>query len=274
MNIHGLIIDPQTDFCDPATGTLYVTGAEKDVQRLVGMIDRIGDRVNALHVTLDTHHPLHIAHPLWWKNAEGNHPQPFTIITASDVENGHWTTTDPAALERSKQYVEMLEQNARYPLCIWPYHCLIGTPGHTVARELAVSLAAWEEKRLTPVDYVVKGQNIWTEHYSAIAADVPDATDPSTAPNRKVIETLRDADLVFVAGEAGSHCVANTVRDLAAFWKTEAGDDRTLQKVVLLTDTFSPVPGFKSLQDDFLQEMIARGVRTATAEQFADEITG
>ena len=63
-------------------------------------------------------------------------------------------------------------------------------------------------------------------------------------------------------------------RDLAAFWKAESGDDRALQKLTLLVDAFSPVPGFESFQDQFLQEMVARGVRTATTGQFAKEIMG
>jgi nicotinamidase-related amidase len=274
MNIQGLIIDPQRDFCDPTTGTLYVSGADGDMHRLAQMLNRIGGQVDALHVTLDMHHPLHIAHPLWWQDTNQKHPQPFSIITLADVEGGHWTTTDPTALERSKTYVATLARNERYPLCIWPYHCLIGTPGQAVQAELANALAAWEEKRLAPVDYVVKGQNIWTEHYSAIAADVPDETDPGTAPNHRLIAALRQADTIFVAGEAGSHCVANTVRDLAAFWKADTGNDQILQKVVLLTDALSPVPGFESYQEQFLQEMTARGVRCATTGEFADEIAG
>ncbi|MDX1932021.1 MAG: hypothetical protein SFU56_05395 [Capsulimonadales bacterium] len=271
MNIQGLIIDPQRDFCDPVAGTLYVPGAEKDMDRLAAMLRTIGARIDGMHVTLDTHHPLHIAHPLWWEDARGNRPSPFTIITADDVAEGHWRAVDPAERTRSEAYVAALARNGRYPLCIWPYHCLIGTTGHAVFPPLADALAAWEEKRMRPVDYVLKGRNLRTEHYSALAADVPDPDDPTTAPNRALIDSLRNADIVFVAGEAGSHCVANTVRDLAGFLKQETGDDRTLSKLVLLTDTISPVGGFETLQETFIDEMTGRGMRTMTADAFARE---
>lgn len=38
QKIHLLIIDPQNDFCSP-DGSLYVHGAEQDMQRLADFID-------------------------------------------------------------------------------------------------------------------------------------------------------------------------------------------------------------------------------------------
>lgn len=264
MRIQGLIIDPQEDFCNPQTGSLYVTGAEKDMARLAALVRRIGPQVEALHVTLDSHHTLDIAHPIWWEDASGNHPAPFTIIPLEDVDSGRWRATDPAARERSREYVQHLHTNGRYPLCVWPYHCLIGTPGHAVVPELHTSLREWEFTALRPVDFVIKGNNIWTEHYSAVKADVPDPADPSTQTNTALIASLKEADLIFVAGEAGSHCVANTVRDVADAF----GDERAVEKIVLLTDAFSPVPGFEAFQEQFLAEMLPRGLKTATTDTF------
>ena len=63
-------------------------------------------------------------------------------------------------------------------------------------------------------------------------------------------------DLVAIAGEAGSHCLANTVRDVA----NNFGDDAYVRRLVLLEDATSPVPGFESLQDDFVREMRGRGM--------------
>ena len=276
MMTHALIIDPQEDFCNPNTGTLYVPGADADMARLAAMLTRvsIAAKIDALHVTLDSHHTLHIAHPIWWRDAEYNRPspmeawwkedeeflpKPFTVITAEAVKAGDWQTADPAAAERSLAYVEALERHGRYPLCIWPYHCLIGTPGHAVAPVLADALAEWEKARMAPVDYIYKGANVWTENYSAIQADVPDPDDPATQPNRPLLAALDAADRVVIAGEAGSHCVASTVRDIAAHL-----GDGFLRKSVLLTDATAPVGGFENLQADFLCDMTARGLQTAT----------
>ena len=262
MQVELLIIDPQVDFCDPA-GALYVAGADADMARLARMVRRLAPKLGDIHVTLDSHHFVDIAHPIFWKDANGAHPAPFTIISAQDVETGRWTATQPGANRRVQAYVEALDQHGRYPLCIWPPHCLIGSTGHAVVPELFAALTEWEQ-RFALVDYVTKGSNIWTEHYSAIQADVPDPADPSTQINTALIGTLMQADLVAVAGEAGSHCLANTVRDLA----NNFGDDRLVSKIVLLQDATSPVTGFDTLQNDFLREMTGRGMKLSTTTDF------
>ncbi len=262
MQVELLIIDPQTDFCDPA-GALFVAGADADMARLAGMVRRLAPKLGDIHVTLDSHHFVDIAHPIFWKDNLGKHPAPFTIISTSDVEAGRWIPTQPGASKRALAYVQALEKHGRYPLCIWPPHCLIGSRGHAVVPELFAALQQWEQ-RFALVDYVTKGSNIWTEHYSAIQADVPDPADPSTQINTALIQTLMKADRVAVAGEAGSHCLANTVRDIA----NNFGDDRLVSKIVLLQDATSPVTGFDAFQTNFVAEMTARGMQLSTTQDF------
>lgn len=262
MQVELLIIDPQMDFCDPA-GALFVAGADADMDRLARMVRRLSPKLADIHVTLDSHHFVDIAHPIFWKDGAGKHPAPFTIISVGDVETGRWTPTQPGASKRVLAYVQALASHGRYPLCIWPPHCLIGSQGHAVVPELFAALQEWEQ-RFAIVDYVTKGSNIWTEHYSAIQADVPDPADPSTQINTALIQTLMKADIVAVAGEAGSHCLANTVRDLA----NNFGDDSLVSKLVLLRDATSPVTGFGALQDSFVAEMTARGMQLSTTRDF------
>ena len=40
--------------------------------------------------TLDTHRAMQIFHPVWLVNGRGEHPEPFTLVTAEDVERGGW----------------------------------------------------------------------------------------------------------------------------------------------------------------------------------------
>jgi len=131
------------------------------------------------------------------------------------VRNGDWIPTIPTLAKRMTDYVEALESNGRYPLCIWPPHCLIGSWGHGVVTQLYTTLLEWEKTPPAMVNYVNKGSNPYTEHYSAIKADVPDADDASTQVNTQLVARLMEADIVVIAGEASSHCVANTVRDIA-----------------------------------------------------------
>lgn len=278
QRIHLLAIDPQNDFCDiPQDGQPYnplvpgerispalpVPGAHADMLRLSAFIDRIGDKLYDIHVTMDSHNPLDIAHPTWWRNDKGDAPAPFTLITAADVRGGVWRARNPMAQAHSLKYVEALEANARYVLVIWPEHCLIGQWGHNVHASVANSLNNWARNRMEVVDYVTKGSNALTEHYSAVQAEVPDASDPTTMLNSRLIKTLAEADLILIAGEALSHCVASTVRDIANNFGEE-----NIKKLVLLTDCTSSVGGFEQLGTQFIADLIARGMKTALSTEF------
>ena len=261
-----LIIDPQVDFCDKK-GALYVEGAEFDMERLAAMIDRIGKKISKIDVTLDCHHKIDVAHPGMWRNSEGKSPDPFTIIESKDIKNGIWLPIYPSEIKRFIQYTESLEASGRYPLCIWPPHCLIGTEGNNVLPILAQSLDKWIDMRERNINYVSKGSNIFTEHYSAIKAEVPDPSDPTTQIDSRdagLINSLMQADIVAIAGEAGSHCLANTVRDIANGFN----DDSYIKKLVLLEDATSPVTGFETFQTDFITEMTARGMQISNTVDF------
>lgn len=256
-------IDPQTSFCDPNIGELYVKGAEKDMYRLAQMVRRLKNKIDDIHVTLDSHHFVDVAHPIFWRNSSGKHPNPFTIISSSDVKNGVWSPMNISWKKRMVEYVEALEAGGKYPLCIWPPHALIGSTGHAVFPELFAALKEWEED-FAMVNYVTKGSNIFTEHYSIFRAEVVAPDDVTTQVNTALVKALMEADIVLVAGEAGSHCVRNSVLDLADLFN----DDSCISKLVLLIDAVSPVPGFEKMQEDFISNMVARGMKTSTTTAF------
>lgn len=262
-NIQLLVIDPQNDFCDPQ-GSLSVPGADADIDRLAVMVRRLKDRLTDVHVTLDSHRRVDISHPLWFRDGSGKHPAPFTSIRAADLHQGRWSTTHPGAWDRTVAYLEALEAGGRYPHVVWPEHCLIGTEGHAVHPILMDSLSEWED-RFALVDFVTKGSNPWTEHFSAVQAEVPDPEDPGTQVNTTLVRTLEEADVVLLAGEASSHCLANTVRDIAAHF----ADPSWIRKLVLLEDATSPVPGFESYAADFVRDMTALGMSVTTTTRFA-----
>ena len=263
MRLEFLIIDPQNDFSDAPGAALPAPGASADAERLAQALNRLGDRIAEIHVTLDTHQLVDIAHPIFWRDADAQQPAPFTQITVADVENGIWRPFRTEHRQRALDYVRALRDNGRYTLTIWPPHCLVGTWGHGVMPVVAEALRHWEETGFTRVDYVTKGHSPWTEHYSAVQADVPDPADPCTQLNTHLIRTLEQADLVALSGQALSHCVANTVRDIADCFGQES-----IRKLVLIEDTSSPVPGFEELARQFLRDMKQRGMKSAKAAEF------
>jgi nicotinamidase/pyrazinamidase len=261
MKIELLVIDPQVDFCDPG-GSLFVPGADQDMTRLAEFISKYKDKFDDAHVTLDSHHLVDIAHPIFWLDSTGKNPAPFTIISVDDVENGVYRTVNPQMQERATDYVHKLASNGRYPLCIWPPHCLIGSDGAKVFPKLFEALIKWEED-FAMVDYVTKGSNFWTEHYSAVQADVPDPDDPDTQLNMRLIQTLQNAEIILLAGEARSHCLANTVTDIADNFGEE-----NIKKMVLLEDACSDVPGFEQQGEDFVKNMKVRGMQISTTKDY------
>ena len=277
--VHLLMIDPQNDFCNRGNpkllaalksagipqnewpnevnpGALFVPGADEDMARLAAFITKNEKRIDEIHCTLDSHQTIHIAHPIFWRNSKGEHPTPFTVITDDDIKKGLWTTTNPRWQVRGQEYVDALEKNKRYILVIWPPHCLIGSWGAGVVSAVHNALMDWETNQFNRVNFVAKGSNLFTEHYSGVQADVPDNKDPSTKLNANLIDALTEADEIVITGEALSHCVANTVRDVAK----EFGVDN-IKKFTLLQDTTSNVPGFEKLGRDFVLEMAGKGMK-------------
>jgi nicotinamidase-related amidase len=272
-SIQLLIIDPQNDFCDvpaawrpvdPLSGAvvapaLPVAGAHADMQRTAAFIRDAGSRLDEITITLDSHHHVDIAHPTFWKRDASAVP-PFTTITAAQVRAGEFQPRDPAALPRTLAYLDELESRGRYTLMVWPVHCEIGTWGHGVHADVRAAYNQWEEANLRGVRKVTKGENPWTEHYSAIQAEVPDADDPHTGLNTAFLAQLDQAETLFIAGEASSHCVRATTEHIVA--NLPGGRPG---RIVLLTDCMSPVGGFEAQHAAFLEEMRARGVRLMTS---------
>ena len=274
--IHLLVIDPQNDFCDvpaayrpidPLTGAaiapaLPVAGAHADMQRVAALIREGGAGLSDITVTLDSHHRVDIAHPTFWRRADGSPVTPFTTITAAQVRAGEFAPRDDAALPRALAYLDELEARQRYTLMVWPVHCEIGSWGHAVHADVRAAYNAWEESRVRGVRKVTKGENPWTEHYSAIQAEVPDAADEHTQMNAALLADLDRADLLLIAGEASSHCVRATTEHLVEH--LPGGDPG---RIVLLTDCMSPVGGFEEQQAGFLAQMRALGARLMTSAE-------
>ena len=251
MSQHLLIIDPQNDFCDIPGAALPVTGADADMRKLAALLREQGAQIDAITVTLDSHQRLDIAHPGFWQTRQGEAVTPFTQITAAQIRAGDFVPREASARPRALAYAEALEAQGRYTLMIWPVHCEIGTWGHNVHAELHAALVEWQLAHQRNVSYVIKGTNPWTEHYSALQAEVPD-DDPGTQLNRSLIEQLKAYDHVLVAGEASSHCVKATVEHLVAHLKPA--------QLTLLRDCMSPVGGFEAQAEAFLADMKKQGV--------------
>ena len=263
---HLLLIDMQVDFCHPA-GSLYVPGALDDLRRTIEFIYRNAAHISQISCSLDSHLPGPTFSPNWWADADGNHPAPFTIVSAADVQSGRWQPR--FAAEWSRAYVTRLEQEAKKLLTIWPYHVLIGSPGHVLDPELWSAVVWHALARRTQPRWLVKGSEPRTEHYSIVQPEVPLPGMADGGRNQAFLDELATADLIVLAGEALSHCVLETMEDLV-----EAFGDRPslLHRLLLLRDCTSPVVhpqiDFCAIAEGRLAEFAQMGVRMAVSTQF------
>lgn len=93
---------------------------------------------------------------------------------------------------------------------------------------------------------------------------MPYPKDPSTQMNTDFVQMMaNDADEIIFTGEALSHCTAESFDQIAE----ELGDE-FVKKCVLLTDGTSPVTGFESYGEAFLNKFIPRGLRTTTCADY------
>jgi nicotinamidase-related amidase len=252
-----LIIDPQNDF-HPG-GSLAIQSAGEDARRIASFIRTRTHDIDRIVITLDSHQRTHIAHAIFWVDADGYHPPPFTIISKDDVKTMKWRPKNPDNQQAADYYAQKLEEGGRFQICIWPEHCIIGSPGHNVHPEIQEAVSNWAETHMKEVLFVWKGQNCLTEMYSALRADVPIVDDPRTHLNVNLIRTLRQSKRLFVCGQALSHCVNFTVRDLVEHYD-EAEHDSRLGTITILRDGTSPVPGFEADGECFLRDMVDKGV--------------
>ena len=254
-----LLVDPQVDFIHP-DGALSVPGAVEDTRRTVAWIYRHAAEITTISASLDSHLPTQIFFATWWRDPSGQHPAPFTAISAADVEAGRWQPIYEPTW--SREYVRALETSAKKLLMIWPYHTLIGTPGHAITPALYEAIAYHSAARRAQPRFVPKGSLPKTEHYSLLEPEVKVPDHPEGGLNTAFLATLASYDLVYVAGQAKSHCVLETLASV-----TRAHQDRPdeIAKWRVLTDCMSSVAhpeiDFDVLAESTLADYAARGLR-------------
>ena len=286
-----LIIDPQIDFHPQGgemgtpmyhpPGSLAVQGANEDSERITALITNYIDKWDQIIVSMDTHNPNHIAHGAFWEDENGVSPPPFTLITTEDIVSGKWLPRNKTLREHCIFYTTKLAENGRFQLIIWPEHCIQGSIGHAVVPNIEAALREWCKKTGKNVDFILKGQNNLTEMYSVIAADVPMVDDPATQKNDDLLNAILNTNYgfspnsstmnnVYICGQALSHCVAFTTRDIVKEIITNTNyGEKLLPNLRLLTDCSSPVGGFETQAKQFIDEVKGQGVQCIPSDKVA-----
>ena len=260
-----LAVDIQNTFCIPGF-ELFVagrsgTGAVDDNRRLCDFLYRNLGEITQIFPSLDTHRAMQVFHAIWLVDDEGNHPAPYTLVSAPEVASGRWRANpavadalgiDPGyAARHLVHYTRRLAEGGKYDLTIWPYHAMLGGIGHALVSAVEEAIFFHGLARFSNPEFQVKGGNPLTEHYSLLGPEVTEGPDGDQlgGKNTELIEKLLTFDAVVVAGQAKSHCLAWTIDDLLG---DEDVRERLAERTYLLEDCTSPVvvPGVVDYTDE------------------------
>jgi nicotinamidase-related amidase len=249
-----LAVDVQNTFCIPGF-ELFVagrsgTGAVEDNRRLCEFVYRNLGEITQILPSLDTHQAMQVFHAIWLVDEHGDHPAPFTIVSAEDVAAGRWRV-NPAvagalgldgdyAARHLAYYTQRLAAGGKYDLTIWPYHAMLGGIGHALVSAVEEAVFFHGIARYSPPEFQIKGDNALTEHYSMLGPEVAEGPDGDRlgAKNTALVEKLLTFDAVVVAGQAKSHCLTWTIDGLLEHDEVR---ERLAHRTYLLEDCTSPV---------------------------------
>lgn len=266
-------IDFQNDFVVPDKsqvpdgepyGSLSVPGAKEDLEHFTRFIYNNCDKITRVFLSIDTHFVYQIFHGAMWKDENGDSVAPYTMITPDDLSSGKYRFVGGNPVI-AKQCVETLAKAGKGGVYIWPYHCLTGTFGWCPETQLMQMVHFHSAARKTvgkerPVP-TFKGTDIYSEMYGFMEPEFNPKGDALI--NKAVLDVLMrtdssangepkfEYDQVFVGGEAGSHCLPESVRQIL---KRFANYPEFTQRITILEDCTSPVPGFEQVMYDSFEE--------------------
>jgi nicotinamidase/pyrazinamidase len=239
-----LIIDPQNDFMDK--GSLEVPGAKDDMNRLSTFIKNNETKIDSVCVTLDTHSLFHIGNGFAYQEEPSG-------ITVYEPDKYHAKQNDK--VKGLDQHIRSYAEKLGKPHVLWPLHCQLGTAGHAVYDTLYNALKEWSNKSHTEVRYVIKGCDTKYENFSVFRSAGVDKHNYSN-PNKEaykfnldLAKHLYQFPILYIAGEARTHCVFDSTSDYVDWVKSKGNPKK--QRIYVLWNCMSDIPGYEMFKNDF-----------------------
>lgn len=262
-----VLVDPQDGFIRRGR-PLCVEGAIDDTIRTVEWILKNMARITTIAASLDSHLPIQIFFPSWWIDVKtGKHIDDSTVVTLADLKNKKYRAMFDFMFEYEKgkkmlwseYYVTMLEEFGKSivadedftkkNLMAWAFHCGLGTHEHPIESTLYEAIYAHALARSSQPKLKVKGKVELTEHFSIVEGEVEVPSDPDSGVDEDFLNDLANYDLIYIAGQAKSHCVLETIYSIVRFYKGDARN--VLSRIRILEDCMSSVviPGVVDFTD-------------------------
>jgi nicotinamidase-related amidase len=110
---------------------------------------------------------MQVFHAIWLIAEQGNHPAPYTLVSAEDVEAGRWRMNPAVATalgidadyaqRHLAHYTRRLAEGGKYDLTVWPYHAMLGGIGHALVPAVEEAIFFHGIARKSQAVFQVKG---------------------------------------------------------------------------------------------------------------------
>jgi nicotinamidase-related amidase len=256
----------QSDFTD-AKGSLTVyPGSKRDIENLTRSMYANMEGITDIMCSIDTHYPLQIFFSSFWQDEFGNPVNPGTMVAYADVQSGKFKSIHGSP-KKVAECLKALETAGKVGVYVWPYHCLIGTPGFNLENQFAAMVHFHSHAKNSKPQVVFKGTDIYSEMYGIIHPEY----NPENTVRMDILNAIASVDgsnnlkahydEIYIAGEAASHCVLESASQILAAFKDRP---EILQRITILEDCTSPVPGFEQQATDGLENLKkAYGIKIA-----------
>ena len=228
-----IIVDTQRDFIDPKKGALPVKGAVKDVRRMIQFIYEHLEDIYGIYVAMDTHYYDAIFHPYMWKKPNGEEIEPFTEITLEKINSNEII---PLYRDKQIEYIKKLREENLKNLMIWPYHCIHGTDGWLLEKQLNNMLLFFERAKETNIKKIIKGTERFTEMYGAIKPEV--VTPETRFFDMAWVYELKNYNEIYICGESKECGLYETAAQICDMY---SGDKKITKKINVMMNCSSAI---------------------------------
>lgn len=281
-----IVCDPQIDLCDDPEyrSSIPLEGATVALNRIASLIDRVGyhgmNPLTTIAIVRESNSTIDITHPAFWKNAMGQHPYPYTVITYSDIMEGRWMPIKDFVMTELKNmsiknhclaYTMKLQKKGLYPLMVYPPYCLEGTINHAVHPILDSSLKHWEEDQFASITFIDKTRNAFVDQVGAIEANFKLKSDTSTGTDLEFLNTIAKCGTIGICGLMASHTIRRTVEQIMFLLKKTTRD--IASRIYIIEDCCVPMgeihgQNFPQIWKDWLERAKSKGVNVVKADDF------
>lgn len=211
----------------------------------------------------------------------GETPSVFTVITANNMfhpqhnPSGMWIPQYD--VDKAWDYINRLTKSQItvdpvdvLPLTLWPAHATQETWGSTIDPLIWEVVQLHSYSRNTGWHLIEKGQSPSTEFHGAYEAEVAFKDDLNSQAKISELAMFEDFDLLVYSGQAAGNCFRRTIEQQYNYLLKF--DPESINKMIVLSDTTSSIPGTEDGYYRSLESMKKHGLRVMTTDEYTQEL--